>query len=366
CPPPCSLCFTSSPSGRAHIRQVPAATSTPHRRHSCGLLLTDSDTHDPRAYFAPRERQSLQRERTQFLVQPRRTLCSGPLDLLVLVPSHADRGQRRDAIRNTWGSVTLGNPWPHPTAAARSEYKAAVVFVVGRPVTAALKAEAEAHGDVLLVDVDDTYRNLTRKVLAGLAWASTRCWDTGHVAKVDDDMFLNVDLTMHLMTRWFRTSPSPSLPSLYSVLGRIMCSGDSLVFRGNSRLSVSASLYPFTYYPAYVSGGHYILPGPLVPPLVQLSRAMPMLPVEDAHITGVLGRVLHVRHVNLPRLLMEGDGPSPSQIASSCYLSAHNVDSDKQLSIWQGLHRHPHGHNCSQVLSAEDVKTCSQICGRDH
>lgn len=68
------------------------------------------------------------------------------------------------------------------------------IFVVGRPTTptkdqieSALKLEADRHEDLLFVDFDDTYLNLSFKSLAILRWAERYCHQADFFFQGDTD-----------------------------------------------------------------------------------------------------------------------------------------------------------------------------------
>lgn len=85
--------------------------------------------------------------------------------VLILVTSAPHHFDRRQAIRETWGSIAAA-------ADSRSSLsRSRTVFLVGRPTTDdavafLLDNEMSRHGDVLLGDYVDTYRNLTLKVIS--------------------------------------------------------------------------------------------------------------------------------------------------------------------------------------------------------
>ncbi|PVD39608.1 hypothetical protein C0Q70_02243, partial [Pomacea canaliculata] len=81
-----------------------------------------------------------------------------------------------------------------------------------------VRQEAERHGDVLVVDVSDTYRNLVHKILHGLRWAARHCAAARFVLKADADSFVDVDRLLSLL---FDT-PTP-WPGSGVVLGDILC-----------------------------------------------------------------------------------------------------------------------------------------------
>ena len=52
--------------------------------------------------------------------------------------------------------------------------------------------EATAFGDVLRLDVVDSYLNLTRKVVAVNDWVTQHCKKAGYLLKTDDGLSLNI------------------------------------------------------------------------------------------------------------------------------------------------------------------------------
>lgn len=67
------------------------------------------------------------------------------------------------------------------------------VFVLGRPIVDRLQVEIDIgiesrrYGDILLVDFDDTYRNLSLKSLAILRWSQHYCTSATFIFQGDSD-----------------------------------------------------------------------------------------------------------------------------------------------------------------------------------
>ncbi|NWH83007.1 B3GT4 galactosyltransferase, partial [Piaya cayana] len=80
---------------------------------------------------------------------------------------------------------------------------------------AALRAEAERHGDLLQGAFADAYANLTRKTLLLLGWAAARCARAPFVLKADDDVFVNLPA----LTGYLAALAEPQRRRLY--LGRL-------------------------------------------------------------------------------------------------------------------------------------------------
>ena len=142
-------------------------------------------------------------------------LDGGKLLLLILVHSRPGSWGKRAAIRQTWASAEM-----------RQRHGFRVLFVFGdvrrheadtlaKSLQHALEAESRQFGDILQTDFEDTYANVTLKALSGLDFATGEakgassnhgvrgtagekpafsCRDAFHyVAKVDDDVFLNIN-----------------------------------------------------------------------------------------------------------------------------------------------------------------------------
>ena len=329
----------------APLAATPSFPASPCLSHP---LASEADPRQVALYFTPRSR-PITEVVSRFLVQPQPGLCSLQLDLLVLVPSPPGAEDVRDTIRDTWGSV-VRTGWPH----VQWERKVALVFVLGRHPQprrfnlTALRQEAVAHGDLLVGDFRDTYRNLTRKMMAGLHWVSRKCPRARYVLKADQDTFVNVAGLLAVLSQLQLAQPALG----NTVLGEVLCS-ESVNRDPASPVRVAASVYPFSTYPPYARGGSYVLPGALVAQLVNASRYMPYLPVEDAFINGVLARVLRAQHVHLPRVMRGlACSVSPCVFLTTQQLTATNVDLAMMRAIWSALLAGP--RHCQQHASLWD------------
>lgn len=107
-----------------------------------------------------------------------------PYLLVVMVLSSLKGRDRRDAIRQTW--------------AKGHEERVLVRFALGTEGVAAkdledIKAEEAAHHDLLLLPgLRESYSNLTRKVLVGIAALDAQ-FEFSFLLKCDDDTFLMLD-----------------------------------------------------------------------------------------------------------------------------------------------------------------------------
>ncbi|XP_076458048.1 beta-1,3-galactosyltransferase 5-like [Babylonia areolata] len=327
------------PPGPASSATLCSSSSLSSFASSDQLTGRGADPRDVSLYFTPRSRPITQVV-SRFPLEPSLKTCASRLDLLILVPSPPEAALEREAVRNTWGSV-VNKRWPQSSA----DRKVGLIFLLGTKRVgagnfdpAALEVEAVRHGDLLVGDFVDSYRNLTRKVLAGLNWVSRRCSGrVSYVLKADLDMFVHVDRL--LGTVWELQGAQPLTNTM---LGEVLCS-EPANRDPQSRVFVDPSLYPFPVYPPYVRGGSYVLSGELVTALVNASQHLPFLPVEDAFINGVVARTLHVRHINVPGVMRAVACPlSPCVFLGAGVVSATGVEPDMMRAIWRQLQEGPH------------------------
>ena len=256
-------------------------------------------------YFRPRARE----------VSPLPHLLAGPAParpcrpaayLVALVPSPPHDAASRRLIRRTWGRALATARWPGlpgPLAASGD-----VFFVLGTataaggggtgtgtdapaaPEDALVAAEARRYGDLIVGDFLDSYRNLTRKTLLGLSWASRHCAATRFVVKVDQDTLVDFPRLLDFLLRH-----EPRLR--HAVVGKLYFDSRRL---SAGKWRVGPEEYPFSRYPTFAGGPCYLLSTAAVAGLVNVSRFLPPLAMEDVQVTGVLARAAGV-----PRLHME-------------------------------------------------------------
>ncbi|GFO33134.1 hexosyltransferase [Plakobranchus ocellatus] len=158
-----------------------------------------------------------------ILRQPDST-CGQAVHIIVL--SHPRDVTTRRAIRETWGSVAKGRPWPGKALSlpvtltfvlgTESPQKHSLSSINGTALSSADKEkkscdetiQSQANGgrpcsqpeediesdlgNILQFDMFDSYANLTRKVLSALDWITSACKGVQYIVKVNQDIFLNI------------------------------------------------------------------------------------------------------------------------------------------------------------------------------
>lgn len=195
--------------------------------------------------------------------------------LLLAVKSEPGHFAARQAVRETWGS---------PVAGTRLLFLLGSPLGMGGPDLRSLVAwESRRYGDLLLWDFLDVPYNRTLKDLLLLTWLSHHCPDVRFVLRVQDDAFVHTPaLLQHL-----QALPPAWARSLY--LGEVFTQAKPL------RKPGGPFYVPKTFfegdYPAYASGGGYVISGRLAPWLLQAAARVAPFPFDDVY-TGFCFRAL--------------------------------------------------------------------------
>ena len=206
-------------------------------------------------------------------------ICEGSKPFLViLIPSAPARVEERIVIRETWGKYAsdLQIPPPHNSSAVT------LAFLLGKDMNASdnhgIFSESERFQDIVFGDFQDTYKNLTRKMLMGLKWVVTFCSEAEYILKADDDVFVHIPKLVGML----KLTPAGKTGNIY---GRPFMRSPA---KRTGRWAVSYNEYPMSFFPPYISGNSYIISGNIVRKLVMVSPYMPYLHLEDVFITGIL------------------------------------------------------------------------------
>uniref|UniRef100_A0A8C5LX20 Hexosyltransferase n=1 Tax=Leptobrachium leishanense TaxID=445787 RepID=A0A8C5LX20_9ANUR len=195
--------------------------------------------------------------------------------LLVLVTTDPGHMKARRAIRRTWAAPARdgAHPWQ-------------VVFLIGRTLDVELDwhihKEQAAHGDILMGNYLDSYRNLTLKVMHGMKWASERCRPR-YILKTDDDCFVNTDRFPAFLAHHNKVQSGLYVGSVFPEKKRVV------IRDPKSKWYVSREHFQLDSYPPYASGVGYVLSSDVVRKVLKMAEIITPIPVEDAYI-GLLAR----------------------------------------------------------------------------
>ncbi|KAJ8318416.1 hypothetical protein KUTeg_003507 [Tegillarca granosa] len=222
--------------------------------------------------------------------------------LIILIPSIPGNKDVRDAIRTTWGSVAKGGVWPGKSVDLA--LKLAFLLGMSEPenltLTELIFQESLKYGDLIQGNFTDSYYNLTLKILLGLKWVTRYCNKSSFVVKADEDTFVNLPKLVDVLKHQY-VGPEGKIFGCFHWRRPVLRYG---------KWKLDESLYPFSRYPNYVSGGSYFISNNIVPRLFLASEYFPYIFIEDAFITGILKTAVNAKIVGLPGVTFWGDKPA--------------------------------------------------------
>lgn len=249
-------------------------------------------------------------------------LCSGDVDLLIVIESTWDKSYARKSIRKTWGE-----------ACNKKHSRIRCAFFFGNKnileANKWLRQESEKYNDIVQFDFWDSYANLTYKTLSALKWSTKYCEKAKYVMKTDDDVYVNTELLPHLI----KAAPDNKFFGGH-------CWGASSPNRDtNSKWYVSFQQYSHPTLPAMCSGTGYIMSSDIVKGAVKLSANIPFFHLEDVYV-AICVKQLHVRPIVLAGFRNE---PVPFE---ACHyrnrvITSHGLQSYSLERAWKGAQMCP-------------------------
>ncbi|XP_064169390.1 beta-1,3-galactosyltransferase 1-like isoform X1 [Anguilla rostrata] len=260
--------------------------------------------------------------------------------LVLMVPVAPQEWVARDAIRRTWGKERLVQG-----------KRVLLFFVLGLPggaepggaelggagaeperVQKELRKERAVHRDLLQADFRDSYYNLTIKTIMIQEWVASRCPGAPYGMKIDSDMFLNVDNLVAMLLAF----PEPRRNYITGMLTK-----DGPVVRDpRSKWYLPVEVYPEPTFPSYPLGMGYVFSTDLSRRIVDVSRKMKPVYIEDAHLGMCLKR-LGVSPTHPPRLaLFKVYQPKPYDRCHYAKAITTILDSPQMLvDYWEDLQK---------------------------
>ena len=276
------------------------------------------DTPDPK-FFLPKKHRINHNEENYIINQV--DMCgsgnSSTPYMVVCVHSLPANREKRDAIRDTWGSI-----------ARNHSLTLRMLFLLGVSdgdhVETKLKSENNVYRDIIQGSFKDAYDNLTLKSIMCLRWVTQYCTSAKYVLKTDDDMLVNLPYLTHILQYMYKPKNL--------ILGALNPSSE--VSRVG-RWAVSSKLYPYNIYPPYCAGASYVISFDAARVLYNISQYFPLLPIEDVHITGILAKVAGIAPKGHPGFAYWSSGlATPCDYVSRKIVSAHHMGPQRLRYFW--------------------------------
>lgn len=162
--------------------------------------------------------------RYPITIRPCQNTQQNTTSLFVAVISAVNYFDKRNVIRETWLNHLHAQMLMYSNFGT-SMTLVGFAFIVGLTendeIQKRIEAESAAHGDIIQVDMNDVYYNLTQKVVGLVNWMNRHCSQVDFILKVDDDVYVNVRNLVTVIT-----SLEPSEQSVYGT------AADGIVRRG--------------------------------------------------------------------------------------------------------------------------------------
>lgn len=200
--------------------------------------------------------------------------------LLIFVASSVDHFEQRKVIRNTWGLKLL-----------QIAYNYRIVYLLGKrkdPGTQAkVEKESYRYGDLIQIDLEESFRNLGRKSVAGLQWSKTFCGKADFVMKTDDDILVHVPNLIVALADANQTDPLLMCHEnrMRKILRKELLDKTELP-ESYHKYEVSPNELPGLFYPPYCSGMAYVFSRSVRDRLLEASASTPVFFIEDVYLTG--------------------------------------------------------------------------------
>nr|XP_039262060.1 UDP-GlcNAc:betaGal beta-1,3-N-acetylglucosaminyltransferase 7-like [Styela clava] len=206
--------------------------------------------------------------------------------LLMAIKSMCKSRDRRKAIRRTWGNETYSSEV--------LGVKVKLIFLLGACENVKsqkeLFGEDQQHFDILQWDFIDTFRNLTLKDCLYLQWFAKNCRHVPYIFKGDDDIFVNIGNIL----KFLKDLPVEKSDTIF--IGSKL-EGSPRIVEPKSKYFVSSNLFSKNYYPAYLSGGGFLLSGKLAVKFFLQTLKTRIIPIDDAFL-GILAESLGIEPKN--------------------------------------------------------------------
>ncbi|KAL3886594.1 hypothetical protein ACJMK2_026578 [Sinanodonta woodiana] len=229
------------------------------------------------------------------------------VELLIFIMTAHQNSEQRNALRQTWLTVSQNN-----TSNVR------YAFILGETKDKSLREqillENSVHKDFLMENFVDAYSNLTLKTIMSFKYAVNNCPNVKFVLKTDDDMYVNV-------------------PDLLALLRK---HENDLQKAVGGSCSQKASPIRIRFYPGFCSGTGYVTSLNVVRKVYEVSPNIPFFHLEDVYIS------LCIHHIGYKLLKFSGFNTGRPKLDPCLYksvqlITSHGLSARMQKWIWNGI-----------------------------
>ncbi|PIC40280.1 hypothetical protein B9Z55_011679 [Caenorhabditis nigoni] len=222
---------------------------------------------------------------------------SGNPEVLMIVSSNRDNFARRNVIRKSWMNSEKNK--------IVAEKRMKILFLVGidsnneKENTVVLK-EAQLFGDMIVVDLEDNYRNLPFKSLTIMLYGQSKTPESVKlIGKIDEDVIFYPDQLTPLI------NDGTINMSISAIYGNKRNAGVEVSNKNKrSKWFIPKSSFKCQLLPSYLFGSFYLTTRNAAEQIVKSTKHRKFITVEDALISGLLAGDVGVENKQLPFIHM--------------------------------------------------------------
>lgn len=208
------------------------------------------------------------------------------IKIVFVVTSSPDHPEARDTVRRTWGALS-------------SRRDLAIAFILGYPkdkkIAQKIENEQRIYGDLIRGKFLDTYDNLTLKTTWIMQWVSKYCTKATYGVKIDDDVFLNVDLLLRFINQGI-------IRENRTIYGSVKTDWRP-VRDENDKYYISKYQFEPDVFPHFTTGPAYMFPIKLAVELYNEAQKLPYVKLEDVFYTGIVSSRLNISRIDIPEFV---------------------------------------------------------------
>ena len=215
--------------------------------------------------------------------------CENPF-VLFLVTSHSSNYDRRKMIRQNWGNQDKY----FQKFNKRYNLTYDIYFSVGtgkdRKSIEKTRNESRVFGDLLIVNRQEDFYDLTRRLMIAFEWSVSNC-QYQYLFKIDDDIFVNIpNVFTFLSNNTFKDS--------FGLYAGDMNKNAEVSRDSRSKYAVTYDEWPVETYPPYCSGGGFALSRSIVEKIIPYYDWANPYKIDDVYV-GMLIQRAKVRNIIL-------------------------------------------------------------------
>ena len=220
----------------------------------------------PSGYIPRRECKSWKTSPQHKTTLITKTACERDYFLLILVSTAPANSERRNLIRQTWGT-------DNNLSAPQWKTYFLIAQTANQTHSDLVKKESKNYSDIIRGYYFENYWNQSLKIQMGFEWAARYC-EFSFLLKTDDDVLVNTNDLIGFLQRG-------STPKQGLFMGRLH--HNPIVLR-RGKWNVSYEEYNHTHYPDFCSGAGFVMSYDVIECLVALFDVIKPYRMDDVYV----------------------------------------------------------------------------------